>query len=641
MKKHILIFIFFFVLFGAISKPNALFAQEKAWSVRMADAFMTWHKDSILIGERKTTRWDYEQGLMLEALKRVWIRTGERKYYSYIINDLDLFVREDGTIRTYELDNFNIDNITTGRALLFAYQETGKEKYKKAAYLIRKQLAEHPRTKENGFWHKKIYPNQMWLDGLYMAQPFYTEFSVTFDEPQNFDDIAKQFELIESHLIDKKTGLLYHGYDESKQQKWANPQTGTSPNFWGRAMGWYAMALVDVLDNFPQNHPKYKNLIQYLNRLISALVRYQDKESGCWYQITDKGGEKGNYLEASATCMYVYAIAKGVRMGYLPANMSQVVKKGYEGILKNFIEIDENGFPHLNKTVSVGGLGGNPYRDGSYEYYLSEPIRKDDLKGIGPFIKASIEMEIAEEQVVGKGKKVVLDYFFNNEYRKNKEGKTERYHYVWEDKTNSGFWHWGEIFRNYGAEVSSLSVAPTAANLKKTDIYIIVDPDTKKETEKPNFIESHHIKTIGTWVQGGGILVVMANDTGNVELRNFNRLVEVFGLRFIEKNRNMVKNNQFEQGKIEVTESNPIFKTGKTLYLKEIVTLEVREPAYAVVKDNGDIIMAVSDYGKGKVFAVVDPWLYNEYVNGKKLPAEYKNFEAMKELTVWLLQQKK
>jgi unsaturated rhamnogalacturonyl hydrolase len=481
----------------------------------------------------------------------------------------------------------------------------------------------------------------MWLDGLYMAQPFYTEFSVTFDETKNFDDIAKQFELIESHLTDKKTGLLYHGYDESRQQKWANPQTGCSPNFWGRAMGWYAMALVDVLDNFPQNHPKHKNLIQYLNRLISALVKYQDKKSGCWYQITDKGGEKGNYLEASATCMYVYAIAKGVRMGYLPANMSQVAKKGYEGILKNFIEIDENGLPHLNKTVSVGGLGGNPYRDGSYEYYLSEPIRKNDLKGVGPFIKASIEMEIAAEQVVGKGKKVVLDYFFNNEYRKNKEGKTERYHYVWEDKTNSGFWHWGEIFRNYGAEVASLSVAPTAANLKKKDVYIIVDPDTKKETEKPNFIESQHIKTIGTWVQEGGILVVMANDTGNVELRNFNHLVEVFGLRFIEKNRNMVQNNQFEQGKIEVKESNPIFKTGKTLYLKEIVTLEVREPAYAVVKDSGDIIMAVSDYGKGKVFAVGDPWLYNEYVNGKKLPAEYQNFEAMKELTVWLLQHKK
>lgn len=639
MKKYILIIFFAFLV--VISKQNITFAQEKAWSVRMADAFMTWHKDSILIGERKTTRWDYEQGLMLETLKRVWIRTGERKYYSYIINDLDLFVREDGTIRTYEFENFNIDNITTGRALLFAYQETGKEKYKKAAYLIRKQLKEHPRTKENGFWHKKIYPNQMWLDGLYMAQPFYTEFSVTFDEPQNFDDIAKQFELIESHLIDKKTGLLYHGYDESRQQKWANPQTGTSPNFWVRAMGWYAMALVDVLDNFPQNHPKRKNLIQYLNRLMPNVVKYQDKDIGGWYQVFDKVGQKDNYVETSGTCMLIYALAKGVRMGYLDKSFFQYAQKGYQGVLKNFIEIDEKGLPNLNKTVSVSGLGGNPYRDGSYEYYLSEPIRKNDLKGVAPFIKASIEMEIAEEQVVGKGKKVILDYFFNNEYRKNKEGKTERYHYVWEDKTNSGFWHWGEVFKNYGANISSLNVAPTTSNLKKADIYIIVDPDTKKETEKPNFIESQHIKTIGKWVQGGGILVVMANDTGNVELRNFNHLMEVFGLRFIEKNRNMVQNNQFEQGKITVAENNPIFKTAKTLYIKEIVTLDVKSPAYAVVNDSGDIIMAVSDYGKGKVFAIGDPWLYNEYVNGKKLPAEYQNFQAMKELTMWLLQQKK
>jgi unsaturated rhamnogalacturonyl hydrolase len=630
MKKY---FIIFFLILN-----QSLIAQEKPWSVRMADAFMTWHKDSILIGERKTTRWDYEQGLMLEALRQVWVRTGERKYYTYIQKDLDLFVQEDGTIRTYSLDEYNIDNITTGRALLLMYQEAKKDKYKKAAFLLKQQLDTHPRTNEKGFWHKKRYPYQMWLDGLYMGEPFYTEFSKMFYQSQNFDDIALQFELIEKHLIDPKTGLLYHGYDESKEQKWANPQTGCSPNFWGRAMGWYAMALVDVLDNFPKEHPKRKQLVAYLNRLAKALVKFQDKKSGCWYQIIDKGGKKGNYLEASASNMFVYALAKGVRMKYLDKSFLPIAQKAYQGILKNFIEIDEKGLPNLNKTVSVGGLGGNPYRDGSYEYYLSEPIRRNDLKGVGPFIMASIEMEIAEDQKIGKGKKITLDYYFNNEYRQNKEGQTERYHYTWEDKTDSGFWLWGNMLQNYGATIDSLTVAPTLENLKGSSVYIIVDPDTPKETKNPHYIENQHIKVLQDWVKAGGTLILMANDTGRVELKHFNQLAKAFGAQYSNKNRNMVQNNQFEQGKVLIPENHPIFKP-KTVYIKEICTLLLEEPAKSNLIDSGDILISTTQYGKGLAFIIVDPWFYNEYVNGKKLPADYKNFEAMQEFSTWLLKQ--
>src|SRR5690606_21402096 len=268
-----------------------------------------------------------------------------------------------------------------------------EEKYKKAAQRLREQITWQPRTKEGGFWHKHRYPYQMWLDGLYMAAPFYAQFSKTFNQPSYFDDVINQFVWMEQHARDNKTGLLYHGWDESKQQRWAHPQTGTSSEFWSRAMGWYAMGLVDVLDYIPKDHHRRKELINILQRLSTALKKYQDV-SGVWYQITDKGTVQGNYLESSGSCMFVYAVAKGARMGYIDKDYLMVAKNGFDGIIKNFIETDKPGYVHLLKSCSGAGLGGTPYRDGSFEYYINEPLRTDDLKAIGPFIQASIEIEL-------------------------------------------------------------------------------------------------------------------------------------------------------------------------------------------------------------------------------------------------------
>ncbi|GAB3315503.1 hypothetical protein GCM10027299_04690 [Larkinella ripae] len=617
------------------------FAQQKPYSQRMADSFMVWHKDSILIGNQKTARWDYEQGLVLKAFERVWYRTGDARYFNYILNDLNQFVGEDGSIRTYKPAEFNIDNITTGRVLLTLAQQSlpGREKFQKAAFVLRNQLAKQPRTKEGGFWHKGRYPNQMWLDGLFMAEPFYAEFSRVFQQPENFDDIASQFALIEKNLIDAKTGLLYHGYDESRQQKWANPKTGQSPNFWGRSIGWYAMALVEVLDYFPADHPQRASLVKYLQRLAPPIVKYQDVKTGCWYQMTTQGARKGNYIEASASCMFVYALAKGVRMGYLDKAFLASAQKGYQGILKNFIETDANGQTHLNGTVSVGGLGGTPYRDGSYEYYLSEPLRKNDLKGVGPFIMASLELEIAPELAIGAGKTVGIDYHFNHEFRKDLLGKTEPFHYTLEDRMHSGFWHWGNIFRELGAKTVAVPTAPTAESLKGIDVYIIVDPDSPKETARPNYIQAADIQALGEWVKAGGVLVMMANDTANCETKHFNELAQTFGIRFTTKNRNMVKGKNWEQGKVTIPAGNPVFKETKAVYIKELATLDLRAPARALVSEGGDVIMAIANVGKGAVFAVGDPWLYNEYTDGRIIPLVYENYKAGKELGAWLLKQ--
>ena len=637
--------ILFVGLFVVQSSRAQSTANQKPYSEQMAETVMRLYPDSIAVKEGQPARWDYEQGLVLKALERVWQRTADARYYNYILHDMNRFVGPDGRIRTYRMEEDNLDNITPGRTLLTLAQqsETGRERFRWAADTLRTQLAHQPRTKEGGFWHKKRYPNQMWLDGLFMAEPFYAEYSAVYHQPDNFDDIARQFALIEKHLTDPKTGLPVHGYDESRQQKWANPKTGQSPNIWGRSVGWYAMALVDVLDYFPVNHPRRADLVRYLQRLMPVVARYQDARTGCWYQIPDQAGRTGNYPEASASCMFVYALAKGVRMCYLPDSLLANARRGYAGILKTFIEPQADGTLTLNGTVSVGGLGGSPYRDGSYDYYLSEPIKKNDLKGVGPFIMASVEMEIADELTVGRGKTVALDYYFNHEFQKADPPQagpaTEPYHYTWEDRMHSGFWLWGNTFRELGAKTTAVREAPTTQTLRQADVYIIVDPDTPKETAQPNYIRPADIAAIETWVRGGGVLVLMANDTANCEIPHFNQLAARFGIQFRNELVNPVVGKNWEGGKVSIPAQHPIFVHTQTIYLKEVAPLALTLPAQPVLSDGKNVLMAVAHVGKGTVFAVGDPWLYNEYTDGRRIPALYQNFRAGKDLAAWLLQQ--
>ncbi|HEU5164917.1 MAG TPA: glycoside hydrolase family 88 protein [Chitinophagaceae bacterium] len=335
--------------------------------------------------------WNYEMGVILIAFEKLAHATGNNEYKVYTKKIIDHFINDDGTIRTYVMEDYNLDNIPAGRLLLQLYKETSEEKYKKAAGLLYQQMRWQPRNKAGGIWHKLKYPMQMWLDGLYMGQPFVAEYANTFKDSSRFDDVVKQFILMEKYSRDPKTGLLYHGWDESHFQKWANPKTGTSPEFWSRAMGWYIMGLVDVLDYLPPKHKGRAELIAILNRLSTAIVRYQDKKEGVWWLITDKSAQPKNYLESSSSAMFVYGLAKAIRKGYINKNYVMAVEKGYKGIINKFIVKDSIGQIHYTQAISGAGLGGNPYRDGSYEYYVSEPKRDDDLKAIGPFIQACVE----------------------------------------------------------------------------------------------------------------------------------------------------------------------------------------------------------------------------------------------------------
>ncbi len=627
MKKYILAALLGF----------SLQANTQSLSEKMAHTAMTIWKDSFSFGDRPA-RWSYDMGVILKGCERVWLNTGDPQYFDYIRRMMDFYVKDDGSIKDYKPAEYNIDHINNGKLVLLLYRVLGKEKYLKAANLLREQLRTHPRTHEGSFWHKQIYPYQVWLDGLYMGQPFYAEYANLMHEDTVFDDITRQFVWIEQHARDPKTGLLYHAWDESKQQQWANKTTGQSPLFWGRAIGWYSNAIVDALDWFPANHPGKKKLIDILNRLVNAVEKVQDKKTGVWYDILayNGPGKEKNYLEASASCQFVYAIAKGVRKGYLPASKIAIAKKGYDGIIKEFIR-EENGQTNLHGTVSVSGLGGNPYRDGSFDYYMREKVVVNDPKGMGAFIKAAGEMEIADSQKNGKGKTILLDRYFNSEKKKDVGGVMSYWHYTWEERSNGGFSVWGNIFEKNGARLASLDHAPTAATLKGASVYIIVDPDHTRDNSTPNYVSPADVKAISNWVKAGGTLVLMANDSFNCDLQHFNLLANAFGITFTDKSLNMVKNDVFAQGEILPGANNPVFTTTKKMYLKEISALQVKAPAKPLITKEGDVIMATAKYGKGTVFAVGDPWLYNEYVDGRKLPAEYENYKAGEDLAKWLL----
>ena len=362
------------------------------WSVRMADSEMARRGDSLAWKEGGTAKWDYTTGLFTLSLLKLHERVNDPRYLAFGENAIGSFISTNGTIRSYKFEDYSLDNIAPGKTVLALYQITKEERYKKAADLLRKQLDVQPRTADGGFWHKQRYPHQMWLDGLYMGSPFHAEYAKLFHEPTtSFDDVAKQIRLVAAHTYDPKSGLFYHGWDEKKEQAWADKTTGTSSNFWGRAIGRYAMALVDVLDDFPKDHPSRPEIIATLKKLCDGVVKHQDPASGLWWQVVDQGGRPGNYLEASASSMFVYAMAKGVNRGCLSRDYVPAIVKGYKGIIDKLIKTNADGSVSLTQCCSVAGLGGD--RDGSFAYYIKEPIVDNELKGVGPFILAGLEMK--------------------------------------------------------------------------------------------------------------------------------------------------------------------------------------------------------------------------------------------------------
>lgn len=336
--------------------------------------------------------WHYEHGLFLGAAMRAGEAWGDGALGREASARAASLVSPEGTIKGYATGEYNLDMVASGRNLFDLLAETGEPRFRTAIETLEAQLRSQPRTPSGGLWHKLIYPDQMWLDGLFMAQPFQTLYATRFERPDLLGDVVFQFSLLAGKAKDPRNGLLRHAWDERRTQLWADPETGRSPNHWGRAMGWFAMALVDVIELLPAGYPGRAELGAIAAGLAEALLAFQDGATGLWYQVVDQGSREGNYLEASVSSMLAYAFLKGSRLGALePGRFLPAARRAYEGCCERFLRRDEGGGIHLEGICAVAGLGGSPYRDGSFEYYAGEPLRTDDFKGVGPFVLASAE----------------------------------------------------------------------------------------------------------------------------------------------------------------------------------------------------------------------------------------------------------
>lgn len=359
------------------------------WPILAADTMIRREPHMNLHG-----KWEYEDGLMLNGMYAIFQSTKKEEYFKYIRDNIDEFVDSTDHIKGYYPEETSLDYINNGKAILDIYDETHEEKYKQAATSLYKQLLTQPRTSTDVFWHKGIYPNQIWLDGLYMASVFYARYQKTFGITENLSDVVHQFLESYNATIDHSTGLCFHATDVSKEAFWCNPQSGHSPHFWTRSIGWYVMAMVDVLEYLPDGLNGKETILSNLNSLLTALRKVADTRTNLWYQIPDESERPMNYLESSGSLMILNAIAKGLRKGYLNSKVwDEFLQKGFKNALREFISIDRHNFVNVNKIAHVGGLGGKNQRDGSFAYYMSEPIVTNDHKGVGPFLMLANEMK--------------------------------------------------------------------------------------------------------------------------------------------------------------------------------------------------------------------------------------------------------
>lgn len=390
--RNFLFAILFLLFLPTFVSANTVRKDSLKWSERMAISILKRYPKAWQMDNQTKPKLDYKPTFALISLEKLYKKNKNETYHKYITDYIGLFVDSTGVISHYEKNEYNIDYLMTGNLIFDLYEDTSKSSYLTAMNTFKSQIESQPRTMSGGFWHKNIYPNQMWLDGIYMGTPFYSRYTKTFEAGKNYDDIIKQFELIHDNSFDTKTKLPYHAWDESKQIAWADKSTGNSPTIWSRGVGWYTMALVDVLDYLPKDHPKRQELIGYLKEVANALKKYQDK-SGLWFQVVDKKALEGNYLEASGSTMFAYTFAKGVSKGYLPKKFTKIANKTFDGLLKNLVVVDPNGEIHLNQISQGIGLGGNPFRDGSNKYYVDSKKNTDNSIGVGAFILAALELD--------------------------------------------------------------------------------------------------------------------------------------------------------------------------------------------------------------------------------------------------------
>lgn len=393
MKTLLSLSVAFMILFQSCVSRSGNSAggdQEEKWSVRMANTILA-QSDSLVYYVDRNPRWAYDVAFLGMAIDR--LGEADPGYSAYMKSWVDYFVQPDGSVIDYRKDEYNLDRIFPGRNVMTLYRRNPEDRYRRVLDTLISQLETHPKTKAGGYWHKNIYPWQMWLDGIFMASTYMVQYAAEFDSAKWFDIAALQAKLVYEKTLDSESGLLMHAWDESREQRWCDPETGKSKYPWSRATGWYTMALLDILEYLPEDHPDRAELIRILQNTCDALLKVRDPESGIWYQVLNQVGREGNYLEGSGSAMFTYVFARGAREGYLDGKYLEIANQAFDGILKELVTVDESGLVTIHNICGGCGLGGNPYRDGSYEYYINEKKFDNDTKGVAPFILAAIELD--------------------------------------------------------------------------------------------------------------------------------------------------------------------------------------------------------------------------------------------------------
>lgn len=509
------------------------------------------------------------EGVLLDGMAAEWHTTADGQDFYFIKDVVDQYVTVDGVITGGAAP----DDLGLGSAVLLMYRVTQEKKY----YLAAKSLYRQ---------------SELETSGEYRGEAFRATYAATFQEWGAFDGIARELLSVDFKkpgLRKTSTGLMHK-------------TAGVSQEVLIRAMGLYAMSLVDALDWFPADHPQRPELIEALNRTAAGMEKFQDAKTGLW-------GQRGSRLEkgASTNDMCVYALAKGVRMGYVAQRYAANARRGWEVIQKESL---------------VGEVG------------------QHDIEAMGAFLLAGSEMEQSDTEVLGQGKTVLVDAWFNSQTRKNAAGQTELFHYKWDDDANSGFSFFGRAFQRYGVRLATEKTAPTAEDLKEAQVYILASPDIPVKNPNPHYMDKASGDVIKDWVKAGGVLLLMENDQPNSEFEHFNTLSERFGIHFNPVLRNHVTGNDIERGKLMIPPGTGVFEHPHQAYMKDTCSIAVKLPATAVVSDKGDVMIALARYGKGTVFAVVDPWVYNEYTDRRNhFPVEYDTFAAAIDLAGWAVRQ--
>ena len=382
--------------------PSYARTNSPSWAVRMVESEIERNPEAWQLDFQPKLKWDYCHGLELRAMLYVAQKYDREDIRTYALSYADTMVNADGSIKKYKITDYSLDRINSGKYLFDVYDLTGEERYKKALDLLRSQFDKQPRNANGVFWHKKIYPHQVWLDGIYMGSPFLAEYAHRYESGQqqaaDYADVLNQIIKTSYHTYDYESRLYRHACDVSRQMFWCDPISGQSKHCWGRALGWYAMAIVDNLELLPEDCPDRDKAVNILLHIAAQLERYAHPETGLWYQVMDRSGDEGNYLESSASCMFAYSLFKGVRLGVLPKHYLSIAHKAWENILDRFIIEDENGLISITEVCAVAGLGGKNNRPGDYDYYIHEMKRDNDAKAVGPFILTALEVEMLGEK---------------------------------------------------------------------------------------------------------------------------------------------------------------------------------------------------------------------------------------------------